>query len=355
MIFGERIRAGLVGIPSSGKTTIFNLLTKSSAEVAPYPFTTKDKNHGVMILQDDLIEKVAKVMRSSEIRYPALEIVDVAGLVRGAHKGEGLGNEFLSYIRPLDVVIYVLRYLKSVPHIDGDDNIKRDFDVLRYEVAMKDLEILTRAEDKLKKPAMTGNKEAKLKLQVISKMKEAVERFLESGEFSVNLTPEETRVDIKDLSLITAKPWFVIINTDIAKDKWDSLLNELPKVKKVLICDAQMELEFEEEELLEEKITPLRIQISKMIYALTDVIIYYTGFEGKELRGWIGEKGISVYEAAGLIHSDIQKGFISSDVASAYEYIKCSSDEEAYKRGLFKTVGKDYKINDRDIIRIKFR
>lgn len=354
MIFGERIRAGLVGIPSSGKTTIFNLLTRSSAEVAPYPFTTKDKNHGVMIMFDDIVERIAKVMKSSEIKYPALEIVDVAGLVRGAHKGEGLGNEFLSYIRPLDIVIYVLRYLKSVPHIEGADDIKRDFETLRYEIAMKDIEILSRAEEKLKKPAISGNKEAKVKIEIIQKMKKAVDDFFKYGKFSLDLTSEESKVDLKDLEIICSKPWFVILNTDVARDRWSELVSGI-SVPKVLVCDAQMELEFEESDLLQEGIVPLRHHITDAVLSVANVIVYYTGFEGKELRSWVAQSGISVYEAAGYIHSDIQKGFISADVASAYEYIKYPSDSEAYKNGVFRTVGRDYKLNHRDIVRIKFK
>lgn len=349
MIFGQRIKAGLVGIPSSGKTTIFNLLTKSSAEVAPYPFTTKDKNHGVMILHDELIEKIAQVMRSSEIKYPALEIVDVAGLVRGAHKGEGLGNEFLSYLRPLDILIYVLRYLQSVPHIEGKDDMKRDFDILRYEIAMKDFEIISRYEEKIKKPATLGDKEAKAKLESIQKIKEEIEKFIETGKFS--LPKEEIPQDIE---LISAKPYFVVINTDIGKDKWEDLAKEID-TDKVIVCDAGMELEFSEKELESEGITPLRIQITEAILSISDIIIFYTGFEGKELRGWVSEKGITSYTAAGFIHSDIQKGFISAEVANAREYIKCADDQDAYKKGIFKIVGRDYIIQDRDIIRIKFR
>lgn len=346
MIYGERIRAGLVGLPSSGKTTIFNLLTKSSAEVAPYPFTTKDKNHGVMILHDDLIDKIADIMKSSEIRYPALEIVDVAGLVKGAHAGEGLGNEFLSYIRPLDVVVYVLRYLKSVPHIEGEDDIKRDFDILRYEIAMKDLEILSRYEEKLKKPAMSGDKEAKSKLFTIQKLKEAIDEFLKSGNFPIEQDDE--------IELICSKPYFVIINTDIARDKWNEFFSGLD-FRKVIVCDAQMELEFDEDDLITEGITPMRIKMTEAIFDVADIITYYTGFEKKELRGWIGENGMTVYDAAGFIHSDIQKGFISAEVASGKEYANCLNDQDAYKKGLFKTVGRDYNVQDRDIIRIKFR
>ncbi len=344
MIYGERIRAGLVGIPSSGKTTIFNLLTKSSAEVAPYPFTTKDKNHGIMILHDELIDRISDVMKSSQVKYPALEIVDVAGLVKGAHTGEGLGNEFLSYIRPLDIIVYVLRYLKSVPHIEGYDDIKRDFDILRYEVAMKDLEILSRYEDKLRKPAMSGDKDAKSKLAEVQKLKEAVNEFVVSLKFPMK----------SEIELICSKPYFVIINTDVARDKWDKLFSGFDS-KKVIVCDAQMELEFEEKDLINEGITPLRIKMTEAIFDVADIIIYYTGFEGKELRGWIGGKDITVYEAAGFIHSDIQKGFISAEVTSAMEYIKCQNDQEAYKKGLFRTVGRDYKVKDRDIIRIKFK
>jgi GTP-binding protein YchF len=358
MLYGEKIKVGFIGIPSSGKTTIFNLLCKASAEVAPYPFTTKSKNQGIMVMYEPRVEVLGKILKSSEIKYPAVEIIDVAGLIKGAHEGLGLGNEFLSYIRPLDVAVYVLRFLKSVPHVEGKDDLKRDFDVLRYEVSMSDLEVLSRREEKIKKLASAGQKDAQEISYVLEKIKKAIEQFAEKGEFKIDFEKEKEKKiaeeEIKSLQLITAKPYFIIINTDLGKDRWDNLKKELGR-DDVIICDAISEFDLTEDEIQEFGITPLRQLITEFIRKIADLVIFFTGFEGKELRSWIAKKGINIFEAAGMIHSDMQKGFISAEVAKFEEYKNCLSDEEAYKKGIFKTVGKDYIIEDGDIIRIKFK
>lgn len=361
MLFGDRIRVGLVGIPSSGKTTVFNLLCKASAEVAPYPFTTKSKNQGVMVMHEPRADKLSEILKSSEVKYPAVELWDVAGLIKGAHKGEGLGNEFLSYIRPLDLVVYVLRHLETVPHVEGSEDIKRDFDVLRYEIAMSDLDVISRREEKLKKLASVGQKDAKELLSIYQKIKQAVEKFAEEGEFSTEFESEDEKKkaeeEIKSLSLISAKPYFILINTDKGKDSWEELISALRGNSKAetIVADVLSEMDLTEEEVKEFGITPLRELMSKAIKKTLNCIIFFTGFEGKELRSWIVKQGVSVLEGAGMIHSDMKKGFISAEVASFEEYSKCSSDDEAYSKGVFKTVGKDYIIKDGDIIRIKFK
>ena len=362
MLYGERIRVGLVGIPSSGKTTIFNLLCKASAEVSEYPFTTKSKNQGIMQMYEPRVEVLSKILKSNEVKYPAVEIVDVAGLIKGAHKGEGLGNEFLSYIRPLDIVCYVLRHIESVPHIDGKDDIKRDFDILRYEISMSDLEIISRREEKLKKLSSVGQKEARETLKILEKIKEQIENFAQNAKFKVEWESEDERAkgekEISSLNLISAKPFFVIINTDISTSRWDELKNSLKgkiEDEKIIVCDALSEMEIDEKEVRNYGITPLRELITNTIKKIGNVVIFFTGFEGKEMRSWIVQKGTTVFEAAGMIHSDMQKGFISAEVAKYEEYKKFTSDKEAYQNGVFIKVGKDYIIEDGDIIRIKFK
>jgi hypothetical protein len=358
MLYGEKIRVGFVGLPSSGKTTIFNLLCKTSAEVAPYPFTTKSKNQGIMIMYEPRAEIIGKILKSSEIKYPAVEIVDVAGLIKGAHEGLGLGNEFLSYIRPLDIVAYVLRFLKSVPHVEGEDDLKRDFEILRYEISMSDLEVLSRREEKIKKLASVGQKDAEEILYVLEKIKKAIEQFAQNGEFKIDFEKEKEKKiaeeEIKSLQLITAKPYFIIINTDLGKDQWDKLTKELNRAD-TLICDAMSEFDLTEDEVKEFGITPLRQILTDFIKKMMDLVIFFTGFEGKELRSWIVRKGTRVFEAAGMIHSDMQKGFISAEIANFQEYKNCKSDAEAYSKGIFKVVGRDYIIQDGDLIRIKFK
>ncbi len=358
MIFGDKVSIGLVGIPSSGKTTIFNLLTKLTAEVAPYPFTTKSKNHGIMVMYEPRLKTLSEILKSSDVKYPAVEIVDVAGLIKGAHKGEGLGNEFLSYIRPLDAISYVLRYLETVPHIDGTNHIKRDFEVLIYEIAMSDLQIVERRKEKLKKSASVGDKVAKEKMKVLERIEEAIENFSKEGKFKVELSSEEDKrlcaLELKELQLISSKPYFILINTDLGKNEWDSLKEGLPE-SEIIVCDALSEMDVDEAEVRSFGITPLRELITSVVKKILDLVIFFTGFEGKELRSWITKNGTTVYETAGMIHSDMQKGFISADVANFAEYKNCRSDKQAYEKGLFKTVGRDYIIQDGDIVRIKFK
>jgi Predicted GTPase, probable translation factor len=203
-----------------------------------------------------------------------------------------------------------------------------------------------------------GQKDAEEILHVLEKIKKAIEQFAQNGEFKIDLAKEKEKKiaeeEIKSLQLITAKPYFIIINTDLGKDQWNKLKNELNR-DDTLICDAMSEFDLTEDEVKEFGITPLRQILTEFIKKTMDLVIFFTGFEGKELRSWIVRNGTRVFEAAGMIHSDMQKGFISAEIANFQEYKNCKSDAEAYSKGIFKTVGRDYIIQDGDLIRIKFK
>ena len=341
------IKVGLVGMPNSGKTTLFNALCEASAEVAPYPFTTKNKNIGSLFFKDKRLKELSEFLGSSKITPAQVEVVDVAGLIKGAHKGEGLGNEFLSYIRPLDAFAFVLRMFEgsNVPHSYGYSDPQRDLEILRYEIAMSDLSILERKEENLQKAAKRGDKEASKSLDIISRLKEKIETFSETGEFKT----DDVLMDSLSSDLICKKPYFLIINTDIGKDKWKNLESVTTSSKRILITDAVAEnelIKFSEEERDSLGEEPFVYNFTAVCLEVLGMISFFTGFRGGELRAHFVKNGTNCYEAAGLIHSDIQKGFISADVMNYSDAIM--------KKEKFMTVGKDYVVKDGDLIRIKF-
>ncbi len=353
------LRCGIIGLPNVGKSTIFNLLTSAGANVSNYPFTTIEPNLGVMPVEDEMLDALSKVLRSTEKKPSTVQFVDIAGLVKGASKGEGLGNRFLSHIRDVHAVAHVVRCFvkEDVIHVEGKPDPIRDIEIVNTELKLSDLEVVERRIDKMKRASGAGVKEAKEELEILTLLKERLERDEE--------VPKEIKENeyVKSLNLISLKPLFIVANYSEGGEKFVEMLRDYGRENgiEVVEIDAKIEEEIlelgeeEKREFYKEMKGSALTRLVKTAYKTLDLITFYTGFEGEELRAWPIKNGSKVIEAAGMIHSDMERGFIKAEVIGAEELIKTGSEAEARARGLFRTEGRDYILKDRELIRIKFR
>jgi GTP-binding protein YchF len=335
-------KIGIVGFPNVGKTTFFNILTKAGKEVAPYPFTTKGKNVGKAILFDPFIIEISEKINAKEIRNPMVEIVDVAGIIEGASKGEGLGNEFLSYIRECEVLIFILRCFENpdIPSAIPEINPLKEYEILVSELYLSDLQRIEKIESKLSK----------------DKTKEGVEKYKKLLEIKEKIEKGE-RVFDDEFELLSTKERIVVLNTDGNKNylKW---LNLFPF--KVYPCPIKI---YEEIEEMEEKEEIEKLLKNEGNYSPQDIlweafkklgyIIFYT-VKNEIVSGFVIKIGTKAYDAAGKVHSDIKKGFIKAEVVDIGNFLKYPSWNILREKGLLRIEGKDYIIKDRDIIEFKF-
>jgi len=353
------VKCGIIGLPNVGKSTIFNLLTSAGASVSNYPFTTIEPNIGVVPVEDEILDALSSVLHSSEKKPSTVQFVDIAGLVRGASKGEGLGNRFLSHIRDVHAVAHIVRcFLKEdVTHVEGKPHPIRDIEIVHTELALADLETVERRIEKLKRAAGAGVKKAKEEMEILIPLKEKLQRFEE--------IPKEMKENefVKSLNLLTLKPSFIVANYSEGGEKFVQMVKEYGEKRGIEVVEIDAKIEEEILELNEDERREFYKEIGgsaltnlvKTAYRVLDLITFYTGFEGKKLTAWSIKNGSKVIEAAGMIHSDMEKGFIKAEVIGAEELIKCGSEEEARARGLFRTEGSEYILKDRDLIRIKFK
>jgi GTP-binding protein YchF len=353
------LKCGIIGLPNVGKSTIFNLLTSAGASVSNYPFTTIEPNIGVVPVEDEILDALSSVLHSSEKKPSTVQFVDIAGLVKGASKGEGLGNRFLSHIRDVHAVAHIVRcFLKEdVTHVEGKPDPIRDIEIVNTELALADLETVERKIEKLRRAAGAGVKEAKEELEILINLKEKLQK---GEEIPKQMIENET---IKSINLLTIKPSFIVANYSQGGEKLVEMVKEYGKKRgiEVVEIDAKMEEEIlelkenERKEFYREIGGSALTKLVKTAYRILNLITFYTGFEGEELRAWSIKKGSKVIEAAGMIHSDMEKGFIKAEIIGAEELIKCGSEEEARAKGLFRTEGRDYVLKDKELIRIKFK
>ncbi len=329
------LSVGIVGIPNAGKSTLFNaLLQRQIADVAEYPFTTIEPNTGVVEVPDERLAKLSGVLKIAKVVPAPVKFIDIAGLVKGAHKGEGLGNKFLSHIRETDAIIHVVRDFEEpgVPHVAGGINPIHDITIVNLELVLADFEIVARrlAEKKLE------NKQR----GVLEKIK----KILEEGKMAAeaNLSEEEKKL-VAEFSLLTLKPIIYVINTNVERvEKLNP--DEFKKVtgkSKVLILSAKSGG------------SPLSELIKEACKTL-DLITFYTIKGGKETRAWPIKRGASAREAAGIVHTDMAKGFIKAEVINWSELVALGSWLQAKKSGKIRVEGRDYPVQDGEVLEIKF-
>lgn len=363
------MKLGIVGLPNVGKSTLFNSLTKAGAEVANYPFCTIDPNVGIVAVPDHRLDELAKLYHSARIVPAAIEFVDIAGLVKGASKGEGLGNQFLSNIREVDAIVHVVRCFEdpNIIHVDGSVDPMRDIETINLELIFADLEVLERRYSKLARAVRndkTQAKEADLVKRLID--------HLENGEMARTFKPtdEDEKILLESFNLLTYKPVIYAANVgeeDLADDgESDPLVAEVRKFaaqegSEVFVICAQIEqeiseLEDDEKSMFLEDLGLKESGLDKLIkasYKLLGLISFLTTGPD-ESRAWTIKKGTKAPQAAGKIHSDFERGFIKAEVVRYEDLISLQSYNLAREKGLVRMEGKEYVVQDGDVITFRF-
>ncbi|NND08403.1 MAG: redox-regulated ATPase YchF [Saprospiraceae bacterium] len=361
------LKCGIVGLPNVGKSTLFNALTAAKALAANYPFATKEPNVGIVTVPDPRLDKLVAIVKPKSIVPTTIEIVDIAGLIKGASQGEGLGNQFLANIREVDAIIHVVRCFEDgqIVHVDGSIDPVRDQEIIETELILKDLETMEKRIEKLNKQAKTGTKEAKVAVEYAQEIIASLESGMPARLANLNEGAQEM---VAEAMLLTSKPVLYACNVDEGSAlkgnaftaAFDKAIENDPS-ERIIICagieadiaeleDPSDRAEFLEEMGLDE---PGLHRMIRASYKLLNLITYFTAGE-KEARAWTVKRGSRAPEAAGVIHSDFEKGFIRAEVIKYDDMVHLGSEVAVKEAGKMSVEGKEYIVQDGDIMHFRF-
>jgi GTP-binding protein YchF len=362
------LKCGIVGLPNVGKSTLFNCLSNAKAQAANFPFCTIEPNLGVITVPDDRLNVLEKLVKPQRVVPTTVEIVDIAGLVKGASKGEGLGNQFLGNIRETDAILHVLRCFEdpNVVHVDGSVNPVRDKETIDYELQLKDLDTVEKRMQKIEKQAKVGtDKDAKKTFEVYTVLKQHLEKGLSAR--SAPLTEDDWKL-AADLWLLTAKPVMYVCNVDegsvVSGNKYVDAVREATKDEnaEILVIAAAIEADIAQLESFEDRAAFLSdlglnesgvAKLIKSAYKLLQLQTYFTAGE-KEVRAWTIHEGMTAPQAAGVIHTDFEKGFIRAEVIHYEDFVSLGSEPACKDAGKLSIEGKEYIVQDGDLMHFRF-